>query len=199
MTIAQPAKKKKRRKKRERESISTNTVVVITIMVAIGLLLGTLGFMYLLQPSHAKFNEQVVQHYQSFSDIVKNGMDIRQVKNLQNFLQQFERLAPKLTQTLEAVRNLSAPEDSKTLKTTFVSLVDTMQRFGAEEVPDLLKKLKSSAKEDQVAQSMVGTLIRISTLHDSLIQQQNEMAKAHGLLQIQVSRDAQFFLSRGRE
>ena len=90
--------------------------------------------------------------------------------------------------------------DSLTLKEKIGQLVQLDGRFfGAEEVPDLLKKLKSSAKEDQVAQSMVGTLIRISTLHDSLIQQQNEMAKAHGLLQIQVSRDAQFFLSRGRE
>lgn len=189
-------KKKKRRKEKARRPVSTNSVVLYSILSAIVLLLGTLGLMFLLQPSHAKFNEQVVANYQRFSEILKQGMDLKRINNLQNFLQQFEKLAPQLTTTLESVRSISAPDDSKNLKVTFVSLIDTIQKFGTVEVPDLLKKLKGSAKDEQVAQSMLGTLMKISTLHESLILQQHEMAKVHGLLQIQVPKDRQFFLSR---
>lgn len=195
--VTKTRKKKKLRKRKDRESISIRTLILVCSLAAIVLLLITLGSMYLFQPSHAKFNEQVVASYQRFTNIMQQSLDIRRINNVQSMLQQFEKLAPELANVIDEVRNFRPPEDSKGVQSTFISLLEATQRFGNQEVPQLLKKLKSS-NERSIELDLGMAFYRISNLHESLIEQQHHLAKTHGLLQIQVPTNRDSFLARMR-
>lgn len=104
---------KPRKRKKSRSKMSTNTVAVLAILGAIVALLGTLGAMYLMQPSHAKFNEVIVAQYNRLTSVIQNTLQIRQSNtNLPGFLRQFQPLSTQLQPILKELQELRAPEDS---------------------------------------------------------------------------------------
>jgi len=188
-------KKKKGRRAKAGSGWTTRSIILVTSLVSIGLLLGTLVLIWLMQPGYAKFNEQLVAQYNRFNELLSAHVNPRPINNLSTFLKQFEQLGPQFHSLQEESKKLRAPEDQKGLLEVHSKLMESMNKFCQSEVPQYLEELKKKPNNEATATEMVKSLYNISTLHESLVGSQNWMAKQHGLLQIQPRADAPFFLS----
>lgn len=193
---AEPTRqKKKKRKSKARSEWTTRSIILVTSLVSIGLLLGTLITIWLMQPGYGKFNEQLVTQYNRFNELLSSQVNPRPINNLSTFLKQFEQLGPQLQSLQDESKKIRAPEDQKGLLEVHSKLIESMTKFCKTEVPQYLEELKKKPNNEATATEMVKSLYNISTLHESLISGQNAMAKQHGLLQIQPRADSPFFLS----
>ena len=188
-------KKKKRRKSKAGSAWTTRSIILVTSLVSIGLLLGTLVLIWLMQPGYGKFNEQLVAQYSKFSEILSTHVNPRPGSDPSTFLKQFVQLGPQFQSLKEETKKIRAPEDQKHLLNVHSQLIESMAKFCQTEVPQYIEEFKKKPNNEATAIEMARSMYNMSTLHESLVSGQNSMAKQHGLLQIQPPSNLPFFLS----
>lgn len=194
------APRKKKKKKKGRKKMAGNTLATLIILGFIVVLLSGLGIFYLMQPSHAKFNESIVSQYNRMTAVMQNTFQNSKAmgNNLPAFLKQFQPLSGHLKPILKDLQDIQAPEDAKYVLTSFNALVESLIRFSDEDVPKLTERLRKTPNDQQAQQELALSLIHIAENHQSLVNGQNTIAKKYGLLQIQGGSERAFFSMRDR-
>jgi hypothetical protein len=188
-------KKKKARKSKSRNEWTTRSIILVTSLVSIGLLLGTLVLIWLMQPGYGKFNDQLVSQYSKFSEILSSHVNPRPGTDPSTFLKQFVQLGAQFQSLKEETKKIRAPEDQKHLLDIHSQLIESMTKFCQTEVPQYIEEFKKKPNNEATAIEMAKSMYRISTLHESVISGQNSMAMQHGLLQIHPPANLPFFLA----
>jgi hypothetical protein len=192
-----PRKKKKRK---GRKKMAANTVATLVILGCIVLLLAGLGIFYLMEPSHAKFNESIISQYNRMTTVMQSTLQNSKAagNNLPAFLKQFQPLGGQLQPILKELKDIRAPEDAKYVLQSFNTLVESLIKFSDQDVPVLVERLRKKPNDEQAQQELALSLIQIAQHHQSLVQGQNGIAKKYGLLQIQPGGERTFFSIRDR-
>lgn len=187
------------RKKKKRRKMATNTMVTLTILGAIVVLLSTLGILYLMEPSHAKFNEVIVSQYHRMHSAMQSTLQIRQgTNNIPGFLRQFQPLSNQLQPILKELKELRAPEDAKYVLQSFTTMVESLIRFSDQEAPQLAERFRRKPNDQEAMNDMMRSLVHIAESHNDLVQGQHGIARKYGLLQIETGGEQSFFMLRER-
>src|SRR5437868_7565681 len=73
---SEPARKKKKgRRAKAVGGWTTRSIILVSSLVSIGLLLGTLILIWLMQPGYGKFNEQIVAQYNRFNELLSSHVN----------------------------------------------------------------------------------------------------------------------------
>lgn len=188
-----------RRKKKKRKKLATNTKVTLAILGAIVVLLASLGIFYLMEPSHAKFNEVIVSQYHRMNSVLQSNLQVRQnTNNMPGFLRQFQPLSNQLRPILKELQELRAPEDAKYVLQSFTTMVESLIRFSDQEAPQLADRFRRKPNDKEAMNDMLRSLVNIAENHNALVHGQNGIARKYGLLQIQAGGDQSFFMIRER-
>lgn len=192
--------KKKKKKKKGRKKMAGNTVATLVILGFIVLLLSGLGIFYLMEPSHAKFNESIVSQYNRMTAMMQSTFQNSQAagNNLPAFLRQFQPLGSQLQPILKELKEIRAPEDAKHVLQSFSMMVESLIKFSDQDVPKLVERFRKKPNDEQAKQDLALALIHIAEYHQSLVSSQNTIARKYGLLQIQADSSRMFFSTRDR-